>query len=461
MAMDKHTIITKLAQFGEQDARQREWPDYSICGFTTDDALTLIEVMGDEAFSDEDADEGDVWIPLHAWRALQPLMPTGLIELLPMLNVLAEDDWASNELPKVIAAAGEMAIEPLQVFIRDAANAQYARSMAVEALGEVVNQDSALREKVISVLDACLQAGANDDLWVNSSLVSTLMDLEAVEAIEAIRVAYAADKVDWSVCGDVEEVEFALGLRDERDTPRPRFNLFRDGKRPALPSLKSAKNISLDDRLERIGQFLDYYGSQESVGSITELHGFFTAIACAPEMVSIGEWMPAMWGGEDFAPKWPDTQSLAVFLDLVMPIYNFVMGNLQNINQFEIPFDTYEFDEKQLTDVSRWCQGFMMGVGVGRVPTVSIPGVEIFLDEIAESGSTESFEKFSANLRMSHAEKKAKERSLTKAARAIYILGRGKLPVSAAPVTHAVSKAGRNDPCPCGSGKKYKKCCLH
>ena len=22
-------------------------------------------------------------------------------------------------------------------------------------------------------------------------------------------------------------------------------------------------------------------------------------------------------------------------------------------------------------------------------------------------------------------------------------------------------KTGRNDPCPCGSGKKYKKCCLH
>ncbi|MDH3560983.1 MAG: SEC-C metal-binding domain-containing protein, partial [Gammaproteobacteria bacterium] len=22
-------------------------------------------------------------------------------------------------------------------------------------------------------------------------------------------------------------------------------------------------------------------------------------------------------------------------------------------------------------------------------------------------------------------------------------------------------KVGRNDPCPCGSGKKYKHCCLH
>jgi len=25
---------------------------------------------------------------------------------------------------------------------------------------------------------------------------------------------------------------------------------------------------------------------------------------------------------------------------------------------------------------------------------------------------------------------------------------------------HAEAKVGRNEPCPCGSGKKYKKCCL-
>ena len=24
---------------------------------------------------------------------------------------------------------------------------------------------------------------------------------------------------------------------------------------------------------------------------------------------------------------------------------------------------------------------------------------------------------------------------------------------------HADAKVGRNDPCPCGSGKKYKECC--
>jgi len=29
-----------------------------------------------------------------------------------------------------------------------------------------------------------------------------------------------------------------------------------------------------------------------------------------------------------------------------------------------------------------------------------------------------------------------------------------------APVVNDGKKVGRNDPCPCGSGKKYKHCCL-
>jgi len=30
-----------------------------------------------------------------------------------------------------------------------------------------------------------------------------------------------------------------------------------------------------------------------------------------------------------------------------------------------------------------------------------------------------------------------------------------------APIRSTHAKAGRNDPCPCGSGKKYKQCCLN
>jgi len=28
-----------------------------------------------------------------------------------------------------------------------------------------------------------------------------------------------------------------------------------------------------------------------------------------------------------------------------------------------------------------------------------------------------------------------------------------------APIVNAERKIGRNDPCPCGSGRKFKKCC--
>jgi uncharacterized protein YecA (UPF0149 family) len=31
--------------------------------------------------------------------------------------------------------------------------------------------------------------------------------------------------------------------------------------------------------------------------------------------------------------------------------------------------------------------------------------------------------------------------------------------VSSPQVTTSRQKVGRNDPCPCGSGKKFKKCC--
>ena len=34
-------------------------------------------------------------------------------------------------------------------------------------------------------------------------------------------------------------------------------------------------------------------------------------------------------------------------------------------------------------------------------------------------------------------------------------------PVRQQPFVREEPKVGRNDPCPCGSGKKYKKCCLH
>lgn len=39
------------------------------------------------------------------------------------------------------------------------------------------------------------------------------------------------------------------------------------------------------------------------------------------------------------------------------------------------------------------------------------------------------------------------------------VFSHGEGPARKQPVRRDESKVGRNDPCPCGSGRKYKKCC--
>ncbi|HCW92980.1 MAG TPA: hypothetical protein DHM44_04790 [Flexistipes sinusarabici] len=54
---------------------------------------------------------------------------------------------------------------------------------------------------------------------------------------------------------------------------------------------------------------------------------------------------------------------------------------------------------------------------------------------------------------------KEKERKTTEERRDIFSENRGEGEEKRQPVKRSQPKVGRNDPCPCGSGKKYKKCC--
>ena len=44
---------------------------------------------------------------------------------------------------------------------------------------------------------------------------------------------------------------------------------------------------------------------------------------------------------------------------------------------------------------------------------------------------------------------------------AFWLARRNENPLGSQPMRRSEPRVGRNDPCPCGSGKKYKKCCLH
>ncbi|GHA48729.1 YchJ family protein [Photobacterium aphoticum] len=91
-------------------------------------------------------------------------------------------------------------------------------------------------------------------------------------------------------------------------------------------------------------------------------------------------------------------------------------------------------------------------------------GLDVINSEIADNG--EGFVEFQAFYRDGKEEYCLHERSrflreeLNGEQQWFYIDGEYPEPEAPATITPAVSdKIGRNDPCVCGSGKKYKKCC--
>jgi len=75
------------------------------------------------------------------------------------------------------------------------------------------------RAECVAIFARQLEGFAEQDPTLNAFLVDPLLDLKAVEAAPVIERAFAADRVDESVVGDWEDVQIALGLKEQRETP--------------------------------------------------------------------------------------------------------------------------------------------------------------------------------------------------------------------------------------------------
>ena len=85
-------------------------------------------------------------------------------------------------------------------------------------------------------------------------------------------------------------------------------------------------------------------------------------------------------------------------------------------------------------------------------------GLEIVATEAGETGDELGWVEFVAHFKERGEFKRHQERSRFQrhAGRWYYVDGEVPKPQTQ---RHAAPRVGRNDPCPCGSGKKFKKCC--
>ncbi|KZE25849.1 YecA family protein [Cronobacter sakazakii] len=215
-----------------------------------------------------------------------------------------------------------------------------------------------------------------------------------------------------------------------------------------------------EKELEWLDEMLEKYGSEDSIVDVAELDGLLTAVLSGPKTIEPSEWLVALWGGQNRIPRWSNEREMNRFMDLCFQHMNDIADRLAEFpDQFDPLFGVRETEGQEFTVVEEWCFGYLRGVALSDWSSLPV-SLQPALDAIALHGKEENFPQLES---LSQEALEASFTAIRPAALALHdywIAQPEAVPEPQQPVV-AEQKPGRNDPCFCGSGKKYKHCCLH
>ncbi len=229
MAHEYTIPVSTLLTYGECKLTGKDgWPDYLALGFTHDHVEALIRMATDEDLQYADQESLEVWAPVHAWRTLAQLRAAEAVApLIDMLKQNEDEDWASNELPLVFGAIGSAALPALTVALKAHGNASGSEELGValsmnSSIAEVGRQHPDARDESLAILSEFLNDYRHHDPELNAFVVWSLVDLNATETLPLIREVFEREYADYTIVGDVEDVEISMGVREKRETPDDR-----------------------------------------------------------------------------------------------------------------------------------------------------------------------------------------------------------------------------------------------
>ena len=198
---------------------------------------------------------------------------------------------------------------------------------------------------------------------------------------------------------------------------------------------------------------------------LSELDGFLAGILVCPELIMPGEWLPIALGQEDEeADAFDGDGILQGAIQLVFKHYDTLVRQLQrNDGRYRPVFDVSPRHDEVLWEL--WMGGFVRAMALRPESWLSIPPDGDNEDAALAMAGILALSMI-ANSEEIGAADPIQTEELTEAApdlipKWIETLHAWRVRHSMDPLQQpAVStKVGRNEPCPCGSGKKYKKCC--
>ena len=215
----------------------------------------------------------------------------------------------------------------------------------------------------------------------------------------------------------------------------------------------------LDDaELERLDGFLAGLGDEAM--SLEAVDGFFAALICGPLAMGPLQAVPLIWGE---AHAFDSVAEATEITDLLLRHWNSIADTLQrSLTSDEVYWPLLFEDESGRAAGNDWALGFMQGVDSQPgcwdalfedaeaaemlVPMLMLaqehdPDPELRPEPIADAQRSEIIEWMAAGL-----------------ADTYRYFAEARSP-AIEQVRRDGPKTGRNDACPCGSGKKYKRCC--
>ena len=205
----------------------------------------------------------------------------------------------------------------------------------------------------------------------------------------------------------------------------------------------------------RLMELLDAKSEAHNTMRCDEVQGFMMALLSGPDALNPTNWLPEILGKESLF----DAKERTEIERLVMAM---AADMRMKLNEKILPDLWFYEDEAGNPDFYTWCNAYLYALDI--VPTDWFEAVDqeefedLFYPIMALGGIYDDEENGEVILHLNEKELTQLESDLPHVLLDIYwywqaIINKPKT------VRREGEKVGRNDPCPCGSGKKYKACC--
>jgi uncharacterized protein len=236
-------------------------------------------------------------------------------------------------------------------------------------------------------------------------------------------------------------------------------------------SAQAASGLATPEQLELLSKYLCSERAPPTCMLISQLDGFLTAIAAGPQRVPANEWLPIIWGGAE--PTFSDADQETAVIEAIMQRYKEIARSLEH--GFVDPIYLTAADDTPI--ISHWAAGFLDAVRLRQdawKPLLMSEWAGKLFSPILDAAEGEHEEPraepapeekgdllpdaaitmpICAAVIATFWRPAARQRARTNSG------ARASATYAGAGPYIAPTKTGRNEPCPCGSGRKFKKCC--